>query len=54
VNKVVEAYVTLVMLMGMAVITGLMLHMLPESWKEWLIVKLQLDKYEPYDEIDED
>ena len=50
----VEAYVTLIILMGFAAITGLMLHALPETWREWIWVKLHLDNYEPYDDIDED
>lgn len=50
----VESAMTIIILMGMALVTGLILHILPESWKEWLIVKLHLDNYEPYDEIDED
>lgn len=50
----VEASTTILILIAFSAITGLMLHVLPEHWKEWVWVKLHLDNYEPYDDIDED
>jgi hypothetical protein len=50
----VEAYVTLLILLVSAAIIIPMLHAIPENWREWIWVKLHLDNYEPYDEIDED
>lgn len=50
----VEAYITLMILLVSSSVIGLILHLIPERIMDKVWVKLHLDSDTPYDDIQED